>query len=79
MALAADGRYTIQRGDTLEKIGRYFGVSEAQLVATNAIRNRHRIQAGQSMTHLDHQDLQVYLVDVVVQFDSLCFDLTINF
>lgn len=47
MALAADGRYTIQKGDTLEKIGRYFGVSEAQLVAANAIRNRHRIQAGQ--------------------------------
>ncbi|MEE3327235.1 MAG: LysM peptidoglycan-binding domain-containing protein, partial [Myxococcota bacterium] len=47
MILAADGRYTIQRGDTLEKIGRHFGVSESQLIASNSIRNRHRIQAGQ--------------------------------
>ncbi|MFL2935795.1 MAG: LysM peptidoglycan-binding domain-containing protein [Myxococcota bacterium] len=59
MHLAADGRYTIQRGDTLEKIGRHFGVSEAQLIATNDIRNRHRIQAGQVLRIPSKPDAQL--------------------
>ncbi|MFP6641704.1 MAG: LysM peptidoglycan-binding domain-containing protein [Myxococcota bacterium] len=45
--VAADGRYTIQRGDTLEKIAKRFSTSEARLVALNDIRNRDRIRAGQ--------------------------------
>ena len=47
ITLAADGRYTIQSGDTLEKIARRFGASENQIMAANSISNRHRIQAGQ--------------------------------
>ncbi|MFP8873439.1 MAG: LysM peptidoglycan-binding domain-containing protein, partial [Myxococcota bacterium] len=45
--VAGDGRYTIQRGDTLKKISQRFATSEAQLVALNEIHNRHRIRAGQ--------------------------------
>jgi membrane-bound lytic murein transglycosylase D len=42
-----EGRYRVQRGDTLERIARRFGASEAELVRLNGLRDRHSLQAGQ--------------------------------
>ena len=39
--------YTVQRGDTLLRIAARFGVSEADLVAANAIPNPDRVYVGQ--------------------------------
>jgi len=43
----ADGRYTVQRGDTIAGIARRFGMTESDLVDANALRNRNRIYPGQ--------------------------------
>jgi membrane-bound lytic murein transglycosylase D len=45
----ADGIYRVRRGDTVSIIARRFGVSEAELVALNLLRNRHRITVGQRL------------------------------
>jgi membrane-bound lytic murein transglycosylase D len=47
--LPADGIYRVRRGDTIGIIARRFGTSEAQLVADNDLRNRHRIAVGQRL------------------------------
>lgn len=41
--------YTVQRGDTLYRIGRTFQVSTADLQSWNAITNANRIYAGQQL------------------------------
>mgnify|MGYP005833108575 CR=1 FL=1 len=41
--------YTVQRGDTLSRIARRFGVSVQSLVAANGIANPNRIYAGQQL------------------------------
>lgn len=46
-ATDAAGYYSIQRGDTLFRIGLAFGVSAAQLAAVNAIPNANLIVTGQ--------------------------------
>jgi membrane-bound lytic murein transglycosylase D len=46
---SAPTTYTVRRGDTLEKIAAQTGVSESDLIARNAIRNKHRITAGQTL------------------------------
>ncbi|MDG2050856.1 MAG: LysM peptidoglycan-binding domain-containing protein, partial [Myxococcota bacterium] len=46
-ALPSSGRYTIQRGDTLQGISRRFGVSEKELTSLNGLKNPNRIQPGQ--------------------------------
>jgi len=44
-----DGRYRVRRGDTLSAIARRFGVGQAELVAANDLRNRHRLRVGQEL------------------------------
>ncbi len=44
-----DTVYVVQRGDTLSRIARRFGVSERELVALNGLRSRHRIRVGQRL------------------------------
>lgn len=43
------GLYTVQRGDTLVKIGRRFGVTVQALIAANNIETPDRIMAGQTL------------------------------
>lgn len=43
----ADGLYRVRRGDNLQSIARRFAVSESDLVALNALRNRNVIRVGQ--------------------------------
>jgi membrane-bound lytic murein transglycosylase D len=45
----ADGVYRVRPGDSLEKIADRFDVTEQDLLSWNTIRNRHRIDAGQTM------------------------------
>jgi len=47
---AAGGRYVVQRGDSLERIARRYGVSLHDLERTNRIVNRNRIRVGQTLT-----------------------------
>jgi membrane-bound lytic murein transglycosylase D len=47
--LDGDGRYRVRRGDTLSGIASRFGVSEAQLVASNRLRNKNRLYVGQPL------------------------------
>ena len=42
-----DRFHKVQRGETLSKIARRYGVQESELVALNNLRSRHRIRAGQ--------------------------------
>ena len=42
-----DRNYTVQRGNTLAGIAKYFEVDLEDLVAVNDLKNRHRIRAGQ--------------------------------
>lgn len=42
-------RYTVQRGDTLEKIARRTRVSQAQLMALNNLKNQDKIFVGQRL------------------------------
>ncbi len=48
-ALPADGIHVVQRGDTLFGIAQRYGTSEALLTRENRLRNRNRIQPGQSL------------------------------
>ncbi len=43
----ADGRYRVQRGDTLSGIARRFRISEQALLQENGLRNRNHLQVGQ--------------------------------
>ena len=45
----ADGRYRVRRGDSLWSIAQRFGVSERELARANGVRDRHRIEVGQSL------------------------------
>jgi membrane-bound lytic murein transglycosylase D len=45
----APSEYVVRRGDTLEKIAARTGVAERELIALNGIRNKHRIEAGQTL------------------------------
>jgi membrane-bound lytic murein transglycosylase D len=45
----AGGVYAVRRGDTLVSIARRFGTSESELMRMNGLRNRNRIQVGQSL------------------------------
>jgi putative chitinase len=42
--------YVVQKGDSLEHIAKQFGVTVAQLVAANKIKNPDHIEAGQRLT-----------------------------
>ncbi len=41
--------YTVQRGDTLTSLARYFGVTTNALAQANGIRNINRIEVGQRL------------------------------
>jgi membrane-bound lytic murein transglycosylase D len=43
------GVYTVRRGDTLHSIAKRMGSTEADLVALNGLKSRHRIQVGQTL------------------------------
>ncbi len=45
----ADGRYTVRRGDTLSRIATRFGLDERELMRLNGLRNRNRIDVGQTL------------------------------
>ena len=53
LAISVDGEpataYVVRRGDTLEKIAATTGVSQDELVALNAIRNKHQLDVGQAL------------------------------
>jgi len=53
VAVDADGRYTVRRGDTLSEIARRAGVSESRLLAVNTITDRDRIYPGQQLIVAD--------------------------
>jgi LysM repeat protein len=40
----------VQKGDSLEHIAKQFGVTVAQLVAANNIKNQDHIEVGQQLT-----------------------------
>jgi murein DD-endopeptidase MepM/ murein hydrolase activator NlpD len=40
-------RYTVQRGDTLYRVARIYGVSPANLMAANGLSNPRQLEAGQ--------------------------------
>jgi LysM repeat protein len=40
----------VQKGDTLTSIAKMFGVTVAQLLAANKIRNPDHVEAGQQLT-----------------------------
>jgi LysM repeat protein len=42
--------YVVQKGDSLDHIAKQFGVTVAQLVAANKIKNPDHIEAGQRLT-----------------------------
>lgn len=44
-----DGAYTVRRGDTVLKIAKRFGLEERTLLASNGIRDKHRIDVGQRL------------------------------
>lgn len=46
---ARPGVYTVQRGDTLSRIARRFGVSQREIAALNGLSSRHHIRAGQRL------------------------------
>lgn len=43
----ADGRYTVQRGDSIARIARLYGMSESDLLQINQLANRNKIYPGQ--------------------------------
>jgi len=45
----APAEYVVRRGDTLEKIAALTGVAQSELIALNGIRNRHRLDVGQTL------------------------------
>ena len=49
-ASTVPGVYVVQKGDSLEHIAKQFGVTVAQLVAANKIKNPDHIEAGQRLT-----------------------------
>jgi membrane-bound lytic murein transglycosylase D len=46
----ADGTYRVRRGDSISRIAQRFGVTEADLIAANSLRNPHRIAVGHKLT-----------------------------
>ena len=46
---SAPAEYVVRRGDTLEKIAAITGVAQSELIALNGIRNRHRLDIGQTL------------------------------
>jgi len=46
---SAPTEYVVRRGDTLERIAALTGVKESELIALNGLRNKHRIDAGQTL------------------------------
>jgi LysM repeat protein len=49
-AAPTNGTYTVQRGDTLNKIARTFGITLQQLLSVNGITDPNRISVGQVLT-----------------------------
>jgi LysM repeat protein len=49
-AATTPGVYIVQKGDSLTSIAKHFGVTVAQLVAANKIRNQDHVEAGQQLT-----------------------------
>jgi LysM repeat protein len=47
LPIPASGTYTVQKGDSLSKIARRFGVTVAKLIELNNIADPNRIEAGQ--------------------------------
>jgi membrane-bound lytic murein transglycosylase D len=45
----SDGVYKVQRGDSISRIARRFGVSERDLLAANHLKNRNLISPGQML------------------------------
>jgi nucleoid-associated protein YgaU len=44
------GTYVVQKGDSLDHMAKQFGITVAQLVAANKIKNPDHIEAGQRLT-----------------------------
>ena len=49
-ATTEPGVYIVQKGDSLTSIAKQFGVSVAQLVAANNIKNQDHIEEGERLT-----------------------------
>jgi len=48
-AADSDGSYRVRQGDTLSAIARRFGVREAELAASNGLRDRNALAVGQAL------------------------------
>ncbi len=60
-ALPASGTYTVQRGDTVDRIARSNGISPNELLALNNLRNKNKIYPGQELI-LAKAEVDTYVV-----------------
>jgi len=63
--IAAEGSYTVRRGDTVSLIAARYGVTEQALLGVNGIQDPHRIYPGQQLTMPGQGDagIQLAMVD----------------
>lgn len=66
----ADGLYRVRRGDTLSGVAETFGVTIAELLAANRLRNRNHLSIGQTL-FIPGQPIEARTTYVVQRGDSL--------
>lgn len=57
---AAQGLYTVRRGDTVSRIAARYGVTERALLGVNGLSDPHRIYPGQQISLPGFEDLQQF-------------------
>ena len=62
--IAAEGSYTVRRGDTVSLIAARYGVTEQALLGVNGIQDPHRIYPGQQLTMPGQGDAGIQLAKV---------------
>jgi len=62
--MAAEGSYTVRRGDTVSLIAARYGVTEQALLGVNGIQDPHRIYPGQQLTIPGQGDAGIQLAKV---------------
>jgi len=62
--IAAEGSYTVRRGDTVSLIAARYGVTEQALLGVNGIQDPHRIYPGQQLTIPGQGDAGIQLAKV---------------
>ena len=64
VVIAAEGSYTVRRGDTVSLIAARYGVTEQALLGVNGIQDPHRIYPGQQLTIPGQGDAGIQLAKV---------------